>query len=477
MYNPELIQDIVKKLPHQTQIEWAKYAERVRANNSQMNLRTIAEWLHKLSRTLNQITTLDLDSLGNDRKHERRPDCNKRGHLNFHEKSSGNEINQSTSKCLSCSKSCNNVGDCSKFKGLTVDERWKLVMDQKLCRKCLQKHGRHCADIGFRACGVSGCELKHNPLLHNKDRHSNFSFEKSKSKQDAGNSQSNVGHRSHSTAVNAKPSNSHQATAVIPKPSNTHQVNSEAELFRIVPIILHNNGISVKTFAFLDEGSSYTLMEKETAKQLNVEGTAETICLLWTSGIHRQEETIKVNVKISGLHDTDVKHQLRSVNVVEDLGLTPQSVDPEMLERKFKHLRGLPLNKYTNAIPTILIGLRHIRLSTPLETIEGNENEPIASRSRLGWSVYGPIDGVAAFSYANHHKVSKCPCSDRDDDLHKIVKDHFTIENFGVSINSMNMESKENEKALEMLKKRYNSKGKSLRNEVALEKRSVRAPG
>lgn len=133
LYNPELIQDIIGKLPYQTKIEWARHAEKLQENNTQINLRAISEWLHKLSRTLNQITSLDLDSLSGERKSERKSD-NKGGLLNYHERFTSSQTDQSTSKCVSCSKGFNSVGDCSKFKSLTVDERWKLVMDQRLCK-------------------------------------------------------------------------------------------------------------------------------------------------------------------------------------------------------------------------------------------------------------------------------------------------------------------------------------------------------
>lgn len=153
-------------------------------------------------------------------------------------------------------------------------------------------------------------------MLHNKERHSKFNSESSKTNP---------------VKPNDGTSNSNPAP-ITAKPSNTHQVDGNAELFRILPVIVHKNGESVETYAFFDEGSSYTLMERETANQLRVKGTAETICLLWTNGVHRQEDTENVNIEISGTNEFDTRHQLRSVNVVEDLGLAAQSVDPEDLE-------------------------------------------------------------------------------------------------------------------------------------------------
>lgn len=446
LYSPDLIQDVIGKLPSQIKIEWAIYADSIQRNNQCINLRTIAEWLHRLARTLSQVTTLDLDSLSlsSDPKNNRKTDNIKSGFVNVHDaKATTSEVEQS--KCVSCSSSCKNVVECLKFKGLNTDERWKCVTESNLCRKCLTNHGRKSCPAKKFPCGVNGCELKHNRLLHNEDRHAQYR----KDKSDDGKQKPNL-NSGKSSASEGQRANS---STITPKPSNTHQVFDDNELFRIIPVEIKNNGHAVRTFAFLDEGSSYTLMEEETANKLNVEGTTETICLLWTSGVHRQEESLNVDLEISGTSNGDATYPMRSVNVVKELGLSPQSVDPEDLSKRFAHLKGLPLPKYCNAVPTILIGVKHIRLSTPLESVEGEDNQPIASRSRLGWTVYGPTGGTGSFNYVNHHKIQKCPCSDRDDNLHDLIKEHFSIDNFGVSINSMNTESKENQRALEMLKK------------------------
>lgn len=405
LYNPELTQDIIRKLPYATKIEWAKYAETVQANNQSINLRTIAEWLHRLSRTLNQITTIDLDSFErtSDRNSERKS-RNTKGYHNVHEsKTKTNEVAEENPECIACANDCKGVDKCSKFKSLDPDEKWKLVMNNDLCKRCLNKHGKNsCPATNFEACGVSGCQLKHNPILHNEERHSKYRTDKA---------------NSNAPTANSSESNSKQSS----KPSNTHQVSDETKLFRIVPVKLHNNGKTVETFAFLDEGSSYTLLDKATADELEVEGENESICLLWTSGIHRKEETKNVAVEISDTDSAGVKHEICSVNVVDDLGLSPQTVDPDDLRSKFRYLKGIPLPKYVNAIPTILIGMKHIRLTTPLETVEGQENQPIASRSRLGWTVYGPLSNTATVGYKSAYERARVvkTMMDKNNQVHR----------------------------------------------------------
>lgn len=53
LYNPELVQEIVDKLPHQTKIDWARFSE-----DQHTTLITLSDWLIKLSRSLNIIVPL-----------------------------------------------------------------------------------------------------------------------------------------------------------------------------------------------------------------------------------------------------------------------------------------------------------------------------------------------------------------------------------------------------------------------------------
>ncbi|KAJ6639791.1 Transposable element P transposase [Pseudolycoriella hygida] len=94
--------------------------------------------------------------------------------------------------------------------------------------------------------------------------------------------------------------------------------------------------------------------------------------------------------------------------------------------------------------------IRNARLAVPLETIEGEVNDPIATRSRPGWQVYGSTKENYR-GFLNVHRVDKRPCQEKDNDLHTRVKEHFTVENFGVVANSANWDSKENVKALKMM--------------------------
>lgn len=168
-------------------------------------------------------------------------------------------------------------------------------------------------------------------------------------------------------------------------------------------------------------------------------------------------------MEISGHLDKDnteptLRYSLNGVNVVDELNLPEQSLPINELKRVYKLLRSIPISGYERVVPTLLIGVKHAKLAVPIKSVEGNNDEPIATKSRLGWSIYGPTNNNS-IGYVNSHRVSNCICQNRDDEIHKLVKDDFTIENFGVAASSVSLESKENDRALKMLERLTIRKG------------------
>ena len=68
--------------------------------------------------------------------------------------------------CLVCSKQ-HDIWKCSKFKGLTHEEKWRVVRSGGLCNKCLEKGhiSKECPKVNFK-CQKSGCGGNHHTLTH-----------------------------------------------------------------------------------------------------------------------------------------------------------------------------------------------------------------------------------------------------------------------------------------------------------------------
>ncbi|XP_062533692.1 uncharacterized protein LOC134202689, partial [Armigeres subalbatus] len=216
-------------------------------------------------------------------------------------------------------------------------------------------------------------------------------------------------------------------------------------MFRIIPVTLHGANSSINTFAFLDEGSDLTLVERDLVTMLGVKETPLPLCLRWTGNTSREEkESQNITIEINGI-SLDKRRQLLNARTVQSLGLPKQSFDMEEAVKVHKHLKGIPIASYQNAVPKILIGVDNLRLAVPLKVREGEGIAPVAVKTRLGWCVYGPRGNNNHGSYSFH--VCGCLC---DETLHEAVKSFFTVEGTGTTMTEIPM-STEDERALTIM--------------------------
>ncbi|XP_055527287.1 uncharacterized protein LOC129719897 [Wyeomyia smithii] len=182
----------------------------------------------------------------------------------------------------------------------------------------------------------------------------------------------------------------------------------------------------VNTIAFLDEGSSYTLVEKSLVTRLGVRGSIQPLRVTWTAGVSRVEKDSQKSLKLP-------QHSLSLSQIV----------------KQYAHLRGLPIADFQQAAPQILIGLKDIHLYAPIESRIGRPDEPIAVRSKLGWTVYGPT-GTGALDSATigHHSCSVLS----NQELHDLLRSNYTMEESGISA-ALLPEAEKDRRAREIMEK------------------------
>ena len=169
-----------------------------------------------------------------------------------------------------------------------------MVKENKLCRQCLNSHRR----IWFskKVCDIANCKAKHLPLLHK-------------------------------YSVPAHPSNGLAATSASSGSVNSHSDPNNKPCFWIIPICIHNNGSSLNTFAFLDEGSSFTLMKQSLYIKLGLSGEKAPSELRWTGDTTRCENnSFKMNIEVSYANNNS-RFTLYDVRTVHNLGLPIQSIN------------------------------------------------------------------------------------------------------------------------------------------------------
>ena len=198
-------------------------------------------------------------------------------------------------------------------------------------------------------CGIQNCKAKHHPLLYKPA--------------------AQVSHERNQVSENE--------FSVIPSGHvNAHSDVDEGEkpCFRIVPIRVYSKNKFINTFAFLDEGSDVTLMEREVFDSLGLAGVNKSLCFRWTGDTTRVEETsMQTSCKNSGQHN-ETKYILHGVHTVENISLLIQSLDMYRINQRYPYLAGPPIESYQNARPTILIKLDSWKLAVGLKVRESSWN-------------------------------------------------------------------------------------------------------
>lgn len=169
------------------------------------------------------------------------PKANRREEVNKSETNNGKQNkrdagNINVKSCSMCNAGSHQIEHCTSFKSLDLDGRWKAVKANKLCARCLTSHARW--PCKGEVCGINDCPKRHHRLLH---------FE--------------------------PPAVAKATNAVV----TVHRQLSSSTLFRILPVTLFGTNGEVDTFAFLDDGSSVTLVERSIAEALGVNGEIETL--------------------------------------------------------------------------------------------------------------------------------------------------------------------------------------------------------
>ncbi|XP_062707485.1 uncharacterized protein LOC134288006 [Aedes albopictus] len=387
--NPSLLAELVTKLPPHLQMEWGSYLQ----GFSEVNLKTFGLFMSSVVKAVSKVTVY-ASSSGRSSAFGKNS-SNSRGSVNTHRSDpifSSESSREGAKHCPACKNVGHRIQDCRAFQSLSVDGRWKCVQSNGLCRNCLSSHARRSCRKTSN-CGTNGCEYRHHPLLHSPRN---------------------------STDTQIQP-------LVNTAENHTHRQGQQSLLFRILPVTLHGPKGSVDTFAFLDDGSSLTLVEDSLVKELGVEGVTMPLCLLWTANVSRTEKGSKqLSLTVSS---TDGKrYSLEEVQTVKELSLPTQSLPYDHLSEQFAHLKGLPVKSYSKATPKLLIGVNNLDLMVPLKVREGYKREPIAAKTRLGWCIYGGKASDGQQLSVNYHA---CGCAS-DQSLHNLVKDFFSTEDISV---------------------------------------------
>ncbi|XP_064619513.1 uncharacterized protein LOC135482959 [Lineus longissimus] len=189
----------------------------------------------------------------------------------------------------------------------------------------------------------------------------------------------------------------HRDTETKPKSVDNYAIGSGTTNSKIalqtVPVrIIGPDGASIKTFALLDSASEESFFDAKLAKKLKIGSDGQeqlNVCTM------TGESTVKVGKSVLQLKpatgDTPGGLAINvPVKVVEDFSIDTNR--PADLS-KWSHLKGITIPEVDEDQVHLLIGTNVPAVQIHLESRIGEENEPFAVRTVLGWSVFGPLGG------------------------------------------------------------------------------------
>lgn len=163
-------------------------------------------------------------------------------------------------------------------------------------------------------------------------------------------------------------------------------------LLKISRVLLRNGEHSLETYAVLDDGSERTILLPAATQSLKLTGQPEQLALRTVRQDIRVLHGTAVSFTISPVDQPQRSFKIKGAFTADPLSLAEHTYSVEALQRKYRHLRGLPLPKMDKVRPLLLIGSDYPQLITPVAPVRlGRPGGPAAVKTRLGWTLQGPI--------------------------------------------------------------------------------------
>ncbi|XP_068140001.1 uncharacterized protein [Drosophila tropicalis] len=302
--NPTLLQELIEKTGPDMMLNWALHSKSI----PYPNIQHLADWLFELAEAASRVSTPNI-LLESDKKRINR------GVMHTH--TAAPTDSPKNTVCAICQGHHKPVS-FEKLLRMSVEARWNAINNHHLCAQCLKNHKGSC--WSRVACDINGCKAKHHRLLH-KD-------------------------------VTESVLHNHRGS-----------LTNQPECYvRIVPVTLHSNSKSVDIYAFMDDGSTLTLVEEKLADALEVKGFANPLCIRWTG------ESKQLNLKISKQGLGNKLFKVNEVCTVKSIGLSAETMIADRIKQRYPHLKNLPIPSFINAMPQMIIGSNNPNLIASLKT-------------------------------------------------------------------------------------------------------------
>lgn len=258
--------------------------------------------------------------------------------------------------CPHCDNKEHFLNNCDNFKKLSTSQVVKWIQEGKRCWKCGRNHAPEGCTLK-RPCKT--CKEQHLTILHDSVQQTR-------------------------TTVNMVTTPS--VKVYLDRPNRPQQV-----MLKVVKVILRNGDQAMETYAVLDDGSERSIILPQAVQHLNLSGQPETLHLQTVQQHVEHLQDSSVSFDLSPRCMPSLKFRIHQAFTAEGLSLAEHSYPVAALQKRYKHLRGLPLPPVDHAQPLLLIGSDMPHLLVPVQPVHaGPSGGPIGICTRLGWSLQGP---------------------------------------------------------------------------------------
>ena len=133
--------------------------------------------------------------------------------------------------------------------------------------------------------------------------------------------------------------------------------------------------------------------------------------------------------------------------VVEHLNIAQQNINMVDVKSKWSHLKDINIPEATSCDVSLLIGSDCMDIILPIETRCGPRGTPVSIRTKLGWTISGPLPNYLRTSEKVFHTYVQPP----DEELNNRVKSWWRTEDFGCKYDVESQRSVGDEKAMHTL--------------------------
>lgn len=283
-------------------------------------------------------------------------------------------------RCALCTRS-HSLEKCQEFKKMNLKERKDFVMKKEMCFGCfgLGHMSRRCQSR--KQCTI--CDKAHPTLLH--DPAKNTSMQENSTQTPSENSPSPV----------KMDSTMNQRVSVCNAIGSCQEITSSL----ILPVWLYHQdkpNCQVMVYALLDPASNGTFIKRETMKKLGIDGVNTHLQL---NTMHGTE--VIATEKVTGLKLQDPEKttqvELPKVYSRDDIPSKRNEIPRPEMAAEWDHLAELSnrVHPYRPDLEIgLLIGSNCPKAIKPREVIPGNDNDPYAVRTVLGWGIVGPVSKI-----------------------------------------------------------------------------------